>query len=560
MIDSDFVVRWKWEPCDRPTACSLSTLSIRMCMSCASTDFILLETGLMVVRAQWNTWIKEAKTEMTVWEAPSRDRGTAHEESSIRNRDIRNADSVHEESPIRNRPNFKNNGGLLHEEAPIRIRDLRTGGSVHDDAPHRSRGRGLVQEEAPHRSNRDLRNNGGFVHDEALIRNRDVRNGGALYEEAPHRTRDFRNGGSVHVEALFRNRESRIGVSVHEEAPIRNRESRIGVLVHEEEAPVRSPDARNGGSVVHEETQRLQSPLNTSPVRDLKHLDTPPSVKKVDMRNDLLDAYKVQPKRRQPMFEHVNNNGNISNRETLEVSERKLEEGQVEQSNPKEMMMDGSKRQVGVEDDVQFENKTSERREFVQIEEDSDGGRDMDMDMDLEGESGDEHVFKPGEHGGCEGIPRMGDTVANVLVNRDKKLRLRKLSEKKSVGKGSFPQKTPGRRGRPPGRSHSLLNSRQPFSQGNQSFSALCWFLQENVLHYKRSTVLMKLLKLVWVEECRSILSFDAVNSPLDIRGYLWLFLITLQRSLVIRDYLWTFVVICDFSLDILRIIEGKFN
>jgi hypothetical protein len=455
IIDSDFVERWKLEPCDRPTPYSLSTLSITMCMTCASTDFILLETGLMVVRAQWNTWIKEAKTEVTVWEAPSRDRdirngGTAHEESPIRNRDIRNTDSVHEGSPIRNRLSFKNNGGLLHEEAPIRNRDLRNGGSVHEDAPHRI--------------NRDLRNNGGFMHEEAPIRNRDrdVRNGGTLYEEAPHRTRDFRNGGSVHLEALIRNRESRVGVSVHEEASIRNRDSRSGVLVHEEEAPNRSPDARNGGSVVHEEAQRIWSPLHTSPVRDLKILDTPPSVKKAERRNDVSDTAKVQPKRLQPMFEPVNNNGNISNRETLEVSERKLEEGLVEQSNFKEMMMEGSNREVAVEDDVQFENKNSER-EFVQIEEESDGGRDMDM----EGESGDELVFKPGERGDCKGIPRMGDTVANVLVNRDKKLRLRKLCEKKSLGKDSLSQKTPGRRGRPPGRSLSLTNSRQPFSQGN---------------------------------------------------------------------------------------------
>lgn len=470
MIDSDFVERWKLEPCDRPTAYSSSTLSIRMCMTCASTDFILLETGLMVVRAQWNTWIKEAKTEVTVWEAPSRDRdarngGTAHEESPIRNRDIRNADSVHEGSPIRNRLNFKSNGGVVHEEALNRNRDLRNGGSVHDDSPHRSRGirnGGLMHEEAPHRNNRDLRNNGGFMHEEARNRDRDVRIGGSLYEEAPHRTRDFRNGGSVHLEALIRNRESRIGVSVHEEASIRNRDSRNGGLVHEEEAPIRSPDARNGGSVVHEEAQRIWSPLHTSPVRDLKPLDTPPSVKKVERRNDVSDAAKVQPKRLQPMFEPVNNNGNISNRETLEVLERKLEEGLAEPSNPKEMMMEGSKREVATEVDVQFEKKISER-EFVQVEDDSDGERDMD----IEGESGDELVFKPGERGDCEGIPRMGDTVANVLVNRDKKLRLTKLCEKKSLGKDSFPQKTPGRRGRPPGRSLSLSNSKQSFSQGN---------------------------------------------------------------------------------------------
>lgn len=524
MIDSDFVERWKLEPCDRPTTYTSSTLSIRMCMTCASTDFILLETGFMVVRAQWNTWIKEAKTEVTVWEAPSRDRdvrngGTAHEESPIRNRDIRNADSVHEGSPIRNRLNFKNNGGLLHEEAPIRNRDLRNGGSVHDDAPHRSRGirnGGLMHEEAPHRNNRDSRNNGGFMHEEAPIRNRDrdVRNGGTLYEEAPHRTRDFRNGGSVHLEALIRNRESRIGVSVHEEASIRNRDSRIGVLVHEEEAPIRSPDARNGGSVVHEEAQRIWSPLHTSPVRDLKLLDTPPSVKKVERRNDVSDAAKVQPKRLQPMFEPVNNNGNISNRETLEVSERKLEEGLVEQSSPKEMMMEGSTREVAVEVDVQFENKISER-EFVQIDVESDGGRDMDM----EGESGDELVFKAGERGDCKGIPRMGDTVANVLVNRDKKLRLRKLCEKKSLGKDSFPQKTPGRRGRPPGRSHSLTNSRQPFSQGNQSFFPLSIFCRKLCCN-KRLPVLLNFFKLVWVEECRSLLSFDVVNCSLDIHGY----------------------------------------
>jgi len=76
-------------------------------------------------------------------------------------------------------------------------------------------------------------------------------------------------------------------------------------------------------------------------------------------------------------------------------------------------------------------------------------------------------VFNPGERGDCKEIPRMGDTAANVLVIRDEKLRLGKLCDSKSLGKDCFPQKMLGRRGRPSGRSHSLTNSRRPFSQRN---------------------------------------------------------------------------------------------
>jgi hypothetical protein len=285
---SSFVESCKADPCVILASCSLSTLCIAMSMTCAPTDFVLLETGLMVVRAKWNTWIEEARTEVAVWEAPSP-----------------------------NRLGLTHNGALLHDEAPIHNRDFRNGGSVHDDAPQ-------------------------FC--------------------------------------------------------------------------------------------GIWSPLRTTPVRDLQLIDTPPSVQLLERRNVVSDAAMVRPNRL--VLEAVRKNENIGNKETLEVLERKLEEGLFEHIISEEMMMEGIKREVAVEDDVRFE-------------------------------SGAEVVFKPGERGDCSEIPRMGGTIANVLAVREENSRFGKLCDGISLGKDSLSKKTPGRRGWPPGRLHSLTISRRPFSHCN---------------------------------------------------------------------------------------------
>jgi hypothetical protein len=292
-----------------------------MSITCASTDFVLLETGLMVVRAKWNTW-----TEMAVWEAPNpgkdvRYGGIAHEESPIHNIDTSNTDFVHEWSPIPNKLGLTHNGALLHDEAPIRNRDFRNRGSVHDDAPQ-------------------------FC--------------------------------------------------------------------------------------------GIWSPVRTRPVRDLQLLDTLPSVNKLERRNDVSDAAKVRPN--WLVFEAVSKNKNIGNRETLEVSERKLKEGLFEQIIFEEMMMEGKKKEVAVKDDVRFE-------------------------------SGVVVVFKLGERGDCKEIPRMGGTVANVLAIRDENLRFGKLCDGKSLGNDSLPKKTPGRKDRPlEDRTHSRIQDDISRNVINHSF------------------------------------------------------------------------------------------
>ena len=301
-IDSDFVELWKLGPCDGPGAYSLSTIPIKLWKTCAPIDFMLLDTGLMVVRARWIAWIEEAKTELAVCEGPGRggdirDGGTTHEESPVQNVDIVHANSVHEGMAIRSRLGAKTIGGFLHDEAPICIGDVAVGEDAMFGKKIPEREVVQVEEESDGGRDMDLSVESG---DDLVF------NAG----ERGHRKGNPRMGDTV--------------------ANVLGAQDRILILSE-------LPDDKSFG--------------------------------------------------------------------TASISK-----------------------------------KTLGRR-----------GRPP----------GRSHLLANSMK------PHMGDTVANVLVTRDKNLILSKLSDRKSLGKASIPKKTPGRRGRPPGRSHLLSNSMTPSSEGN---------------------------------------------------------------------------------------------